>query len=722
MRKMLYLLVICVFFLSGFGVVGLSEVKSERVSVSFSNLIVNEKDEALSLELDGSNFMFIKENYYVLPAYIETFTYPLGTVIEDVVVVPKDIQEMVLEKKLCIAPQPVIMGYNLENVEFEESADVLSVDFWYDYDIGTGLYNGERSVILKVLVYPVQYKPEKNMIKWAKEIKIFIRHKSVESKDFVYFDDLYDLLILGPEEFNDELDDLIAHKTTCYVPGIFVSLENVYNGVYFPVQGRDYQEQIKYFIKDAIENWHVKYVLLVGDNESFPTRRSHVYMDDWDYSSFVSDLYYADVYNSSCEFCSWDSNGNDIFGELNVPGVEDDEVDLYPDIYLGRLACANGDEVSNCVKKIVDYESNKAYTKHWFTNYIGIGGDTHIGDTGGIDEGEYVNDVIVDFLDCVVPIRLYASLDMLSGLMPTGSARITDNINSGCGFLNFIGHGATWGYGTHPHNDSDTWLPTPKGYYYSSDVLNLANYDGLPIVCTSGCDVGKFHEDSNCFSWAFVKNPVGGGIASCGASAVSYGGSGYYAPEIRVGKMIVNIFDSYYQKAGIGSEARFGEIWGEAVKNYIYPGMNVIDYKVIESWEPFGDPSLMVAEESQLPLKPAAPIGEISGKINKEYTYTTSTTDPDSDDLFYLFDWGDGSYSEWVGSYMSGEEASSSHKWTEQGSYDLRVKAKDIHGVQSEWSDPTSVSMPRPKTVFPTLILRLFERFQILERLINLLK
>jgi len=43
MRKMLYLLVICVFFLSGFGVVGLSEVKSERVSVSFSNLIVKKR-------------------------------------------------------------------------------------------------------------------------------------------------------------------------------------------------------------------------------------------------------------------------------------------------------------------------------------------------------------------------------------------------------------------------------------------------------------------------------------------------------------------------------------------------------------------------------------------------------------------------------------------------------------------------------------------------------
>jgi len=436
-------------------------------------------------------------------------------------------------------------------------------------------------------------------------------------------------------------------------------------------------------------------------------------MDDWDYGSFVSDLYYADIYDGTGGFSSWDSNGNDVFGELNVPGVEDDEVDLYPDVYLGRLACVDDVEVSDCVQKIIDYESDKAYTQHWFTNFVGIGGDTHIGDPGSIDEGEYVNDVVIDNLDCVIPVRLYASLGMLSGYFPTGSARITDSINSGCGFLSLIGHGATWGYGTHPHNDPNTWLPTPSNYYLTDDVLNLANDEGLPIVCNSGCDVGKFHEDEDCFSWAFVKNPDGGGIASCGASAVSYGGYGTDASEVRVGKMIVNMFDAYKEKAGVGSATSFGEMWSNAVTNYIFPGMSSIDYKVVESWEPFGDPSLVVAEDSQLPVKPDAPDGEVSGKINVEYTYTAMTTDPDGDDLYYLFDWGDGGFSGWVGPHVSGTIAEASHKWSEKGSYEIRVKAKDIHGVQSEWSDPLSVSMPRNKAFNFNLDLleQLLERF-----------
>ena len=118
--------------------------------------------------------------------------------------------------------------------------------------------------------------------------------------------------------------------------------------------------------------------------------------------------------------------------------------------------------------------------------------------------------------------------------------------------------------------------------------------------------------------------------------------------------------------------------------------------------------------ENEPPDKPSKPSGETSGKINVEYTYTTSTTDSDDDQIYYWFDWGDSSNSGWVGLYNSGETGSANHTWTTKGNYMIRVKAKDIYDHESEWSDPLAVSMPRNY-----ILSRFTERFPRLSYLLK---
>ena len=103
--------------------------------------------------------------------------------------------------------------------------------------------------------------------------------------------------------------------------------------------------------------------------------------------------------------------------------------------------------------------------------------------------------------------------------------------------------------------------------------------------------------------------------------------------------------------------------------------------------------------DNQAPEKPSRPNGPSSGEIGAEYTYTSSTTDPDNEEIYYWFDWGDNTNSGWLGPYDSGAEASSSHTWDVGGSYGIKVKAKDELGAQSEWSDSLPVSMPKNKAV-----------------------
>jgi len=77
-----------------------------------------------------------------------------------------------------------------------------------------------------------------------------------------------------------------------------------------------------------------------------------------------------------------------------------------------------------------------------------------------------------------------------------------------------------------------------------------------------------------------------------------------------------------------------------------------------------------------------------------------------------------------LGPYNSGEECNASGIWFEKGNYEIKVKAIDIHGAESEWSDPLSVSMPKTRQYIDSPFLRFLENhphmFPLLRHLLNL--
>ena len=97
---------------------------------------------------------------------------------------------------------------------------------------------------------------------------------------------------------------------------------------------------------------------------------------------------------------------------------------------------------------------------------------------------------------------------------------------------------------------------------------------------------------------------------------------------------------------------------------------------------------------NQKPIVPDSPSGPSQGTPNVEYMYKASTVDLDGDRVLFNFSWGDGTYSGWKGPFDSGEEGFAMHAWQEKGNYDIRVKAMDTKGDESDWSTPLVVSMP----------------------------
>ena len=113
------------------------------------------------------------------------------------------------------------------------------------------------------------------------------------------------------------------------------------------------------------------------------------------------------------------------------------------------------------------------------------------------------------------------------------------------------------------------------------------------------------------------------------------------------------------------------------------------------------------------PNKPNKPSGETNCKPNVEYTYTTMAIDPDANELYYYWDWGDGTYSGWIGPYTSGVIAGAVHSWDTRGVYQVKVKAKDIFDAESDWSDPLSVRLPRNRAANMGFFIKILQNHPI---------
>jgi hypothetical protein len=199
--------------------------------------------------------------------------------------------------------------------------------------------------------------------------------------------------------------------------------------IYNEYDGVDKPEQIKYFIKDAIETWGIKYVLIVGGLDSLilgiPRDDENQGTKDWEvpvrYNNIhdnpkyplgnktaydpgvLCDHYYADIYKEGGDFDDWDPNEDGIICSWGKDGCVNDtghevtyQIDWDPDVSVGRLACRNIFEVRNMVDKIIKYETN-AHGQDWFNRVLTISGDGFLDqidlnitwDTKGLDDGEY---------------------------------------------------------------------------------------------------------------------------------------------------------------------------------------------------------------------------------------------------------------------------------------------------------------------------------------------
>jgi hypothetical protein len=414
--------------------------------------------------------------------------------------------------------------------------------------------------------------------------------------------DKYDIIIIAPDRFKSSLDIFINHKNNLGFLTIFVSTDEIYDGKYFETKGRDDQEKIKYFLKDTIDNWEITYVIFIGNSKDIPVR--YCYNNDM-YGvedRFVSDLYYADIYDENDNFSSWDTDNDGIYGEWQGTEAEDKPIDLIPDVCLGRLACITNKDVDTVVSKIINYEKQPAHDS-WFKNMVVIGGDTYSEFEGY--EGEIYNQRALDEMKGFNAVKLWASTGSLSKY----GLNTVKEINKGCGFIYLSGHGS--------RNSWVTYSPSGSyvGRFSKLHMFFLFNRYKLPICLVGGCHNSEFdvgNEENiktlffpwnfqtwrlGCWSWLLVSNHRGGSIATIGSTGLCW-----YSTEYGGGGsdwLNVNFFREY--KNGTRT---LGKIWMDTLTGFIetFPidwnspagDISSIDAKSVQEWVLLGDPSLRV--------------------------------------------------------------------------------------------------------------------------------
>jgi len=569
--------------------------ESWTTTLHFSDPLLQSTDTFTEILHPESNSKLLTPEYPQLPKYSFTVTFPLGTIIHDVQCVQTSLKILEFQGELKPTPQPQWDGtVSTQAIPLTSEIEVVEGELypsqWFSYRVGAGLKKNTHVTLCSLHIYPVRVDQERSILEYINSIDIEITYEKPTFSQ--RFGSDYDLVIITPEKFSSLVQPLVDHKITIGVPTQLVMVEEIYDGTYFPVQGRDQQEQIKYFIKDALEQWGSEYILLLGSIYEIPIRTT--YYSDMD---LLSDLYYADLYLPNGSFCSWDSNNNDLFGEC-YHGVEDDIVDLYPDVYLGRLACAHNYEVKTVVDKIITYEK-ETYGQEWYDTMLFLGGDTH--PNYGVWEGEVTNDVIAELMTDFTPVFLRTSDGSYS------VRNINRAITQGASFMLYSGHGFEHGMGTYPPDSEDIInyitpfmygihnkykLPiiffnaclTAKLDFVINDILNYPQYSLFRIFTYLPFITGEL--SLPVYAWCFVKRARGGAIATLGASRVAYAMVDENGPQAGVGYLALQFFKTY--ESGI----KLGEMHAESLTQYIDTLWK--DYFTIEEFILLGDPTLQV--------------------------------------------------------------------------------------------------------------------------------
>jgi hypothetical protein len=391
------------------------------------------------------------------------------------------------------------------------------------------------------------------------------------------------------------------------------------------------KENIKAYIVDAYNNWQIP-------------------------PAFV--LLVGDV----AQIPAWTGSASGSCTDLTYVTI--DAGNYFADLIISRFPAATPEHVTAMVEKTMFYEQGVFEDESWIKKAVFMASN----DNYGVSEGTH-NYVINTYL---LPHN-YTCDKLYCHTYSATTAQVTAALNDGRSLAIYSGHGST-----------TSWADGPP--FSQSNVNALLNDGMYPFVCSHACQTGTF-SSAECFGETWLRAPNKAGLAFWGASDSSY----WDEDDVLEKSMFKSWWDDNLESIGGMTNMALYYLYqhygGSGLTQYYFEVYNVLGDSSVKIWRDSPDSDLP-------PVTPGEPNGPATGQMEREYTFTATTSDPEGDNISFLFDWGDGNLSEWIGPVPSGGTVSAVHTWATIGAYEVRVKAKDDSaGRESDWSPAHTITI-----------------------------
>ena len=495
--------------------------------------------------------------------------------------------------------------YPSENVKFS-GVSKLSTYTIFNFQVSPFEYDQKTNTLIEIQDFTLELEYElgkefSNVKKWdngdfyeiVKEIvvnknDIPLPIKRIRTKDVV------DHLIITNNALSSSFQSLATHRTANGLASEVITTETIYS----TYSGATNQLKIKNCIKDYYENNSTMWIVIGGDDTIVPDQNTYGAVNGTDYEDYTipTDLFYA-CFDDQFD---WNATNDDKVGDTN------DNVDMAPEVFIGRIPVRTSDHVAAYVNKMIDYELNPP--SDIATKFLMTGCELW-GSVGSVSDGEAKsektwNDYIAPNWDGT-KYRLYDTNTDFSGgaSYDLSASNLQDQIDAGYGFIHMATHGnqQIWGMESgysYSSNDALAQSNTKMGLVVTMACITNA-FDCDPDASSSNSNGGPYHLDP-CLSEGFLRNANGGAVGYLGSSRYGWGNGATEDPGVSL--QYNNIF---FEKLFTGNgqtaetEKRFGAVSALTKIDYIASSSSNGAYRwIMYTLNTMGDPALKIVTDN----------------------------------------------------------------------------------------------------------------------------
>jgi hypothetical protein len=336
-----------------------------------------------------------------------------------------------------------------------------------------------------------------------------------------------DYLIVTPSHLADEFARLADWKTLKGVRAEIITLESIEaNPLY---AGVDEAERIRECIRYHHLTRGTSWVLLGGDTSVLPSREAYDFFFD---QGLPCDLYFSDLDGD------WNADGDDRWGE-----IDEDGVDLYADVFVGRAPVGDGVEAATFVNKVLEYEGAPFDVWDDFQLKMLFLGEIMWDDPDPYTDGALVLDMIEGES---VPSRFFPVTKLYESSGNLWASTAVGELNDGYGIVVHEGHANIAKASVGPDDLTNAHL----------DALGNGLRGGLWY--SVGCWSAAIDHDT--FGEHWLTNSLGGGVAYVGNSRYGWGCPGYpgeCVSDLYSREFFTSLFtDGFYRAGAVHADAK----------------------------------------------------------------------------------------------------------------------------------------------------------------------